>query len=325
MDMEKMFMKRCLQLAEKGLGKVQPNPMVGCVITYNDSIIGEGWHQKLGESHAEINAIHSVKDKSLLAKATLYVNLEPCSHHGKTPPCTDEIIRCNIPKVVIGTTDPNPLVKGKGIEKLKNSGIAVINNVLAEECSHLNRRFFTFHQYNRPYIILKWAETKNGFMDIDRTEGQSQPYWITNAELRTLVHKWRSEEEAILIGYNTLINDKPRLTTRDYVGKNPIPVIVERDSLQIQGKYFSFQKEKTPIENILFTLYQQGISSVLVEGGRKTLDLFIQNGYWDEARQLIGNVSWEKGSNGPVFPFPVHEEITINHDKIRFYINQHKK
>ncbi len=320
-ETDQMFMRRCLQLASKGLGKVQPNPMVGAVITYNGKIIGEGWHQKYGEAHAEVNAIHSVEDKTLLQNATLYINLEPCSHYGKTPPCVEQIMQYNIPKVVIGNEDPNALVKGKGIAQLKRAGITVIENVLEKECCHLNRRFFSYHQKLRPYIILKWAETTNGFMDIKRTNNQPQQYWITNAELKTLVHKWRSEEDAILIGYNTLINDKPQLTTRHFVGKNPIPIIVSRNELKVNNDHFPFIEGKSKIDNILSILYQQGISSVLVEGGRKTLDLFIQSNKWDEARILTGNISWEEGTKAPNFNFSPARQLTINHDLVRFYIN----
>ena len=317
------FMKRCLQLAAKGLGRVQPNPMVGAVITYEDKIIGEGWHQKYGAAHAEINAIAAVHDKELLKKSTLYVNLEPCSHYGKTPPCADKIIKWKIPHVVIGTSDPNSKVNGRGISKLKEAGIMVIQNILPDECKELNKRFFTFHGKKRPYIILKWAQTLDGYMDVERINpGEKIDYWITNPELRVLVHKWRSEEDAILIGYNTLLRDQPQLNTRFYPGKSPIPVVVERNQVTINENSYQYSSIEEKIENILKYLYAQDISSVIVEGGRKTLDLFLNSGYWDEARVLIGNVHWKKGLPAPIIESIPEQSYTINGDQVQIYTHQ---
>lgn len=322
-EMHNTYMKRCLQLAAKGLGSVQPNPMVGAVITYEDKIIGEGWHQKYGAAHAEINAIAAVHDKELLKKSTLYVNLEPCSHYGKTPPCADEIIKWEIPKVVIGTSDPNSKVNGRGISKLKEAGIMVIQNILPDECKELNKRFFTFHGKKRPYIILKWAQTLDGYMDVERINpGEKIDYWITNPELRVLVHKWRSEEDAILIGYNTLLRDQPQLNTRFYPGKSPIPVVVERNQVTINENSYQYSSIEEKIENILKYLYAQDISSVIVEGGRKTLDLFLNSGYWDEARVLIGNVHWKKGLPAPIIESIPEQSYTINGDQVQIYTHQ---
>ncbi|HHU47769.1 MAG TPA: bifunctional diaminohydroxyphosphoribosylaminopyrimidine deaminase/5-amino-6-(5-phosphoribosylamino)uracil reductase RibD [Bacteroidales bacterium] len=323
MEKDIFFLERCLQLAQLGLGNVQPNPLVGAVITYEGKIIGEGWHQQFGQAHAEINAIQSVKNRELLKKSTLYVNLEPCSHYGKTPPCTEEIIRQGIPKVVIGTLDPYENSKGRGVRQLQDAGIEVKHSIIPEKCLFLNRRFFTFHEKKRPYIILKWAKTKNGFMDIKRDGGQKKmSYWITNNELRTLAHQWRSEEEAILIGYNTLVNDTPQLTTRFFSGKNPIPVIVYRDKIEINNKSFTFVREKSKIENILYFLYQQNITSVIVEGGCKTLNMFIETNIWDEARVLTGNVSWKEGTYAPTLPLTPHKEVNINHNTVQYFYNQ---
>ena len=222
MTRDEMYMSRCLQLAALGLGKVQPNPMVGAVIVHHDTIIGEGWHRQYGQGHAEVNAFASVTQPELLKESTMYVSLEPCSHFGKTPPCADAIIRHGIPKVVIGTVDSNAKVNGGGIKKLQDAGIEVVTGVLADQCKELNRRFFTYHEQKRPYVILKWAMTRNGYMDIDRQQQPDGQYWITNPELKTIVHQWRSEEDAILIGYNTMVNDKPQLTTRLFPGRSPL-------------------------------------------------------------------------------------------------------
>lgn len=323
METDAFFMERCLQLAQLGIGRVQPNPLVGSVITYEGKIIGEGWHQQFGQAHAEIHAIQSVKNRELLKKSTLYVNLEPCSHYGKTPPCTEEIIRQGIPKVVIGTLDPYERVNGKGVRQLQNAGVEVKHTVIPEKCRFLNRRFFTFHEKKRPYIILNWAKTKNGFIDVKRDNYPKKiAYWITNEELRSLVHQWRSEEEAILIGYNTLVNDEPKLTTRFFSGKNPIPVIVHRDKIQIHNEDFIFANEKSKIENVFYFLYQKKITSVLVEGGRKTLNMFIEANIWDEARILTGNVAWKEGTYAPTLPLSPHTEIIVNHDIIQYIYNQ---
>ncbi|MDD4395780.1 MAG: bifunctional diaminohydroxyphosphoribosylaminopyrimidine deaminase/5-amino-6-(5-phosphoribosylamino)uracil reductase RibD [Bacteroidales bacterium] len=313
-----LWMKRCIELAKMGLGKVQPNPMVGAVIVYHNQIIGEGFHQRYGEAHAEINAINSVKDPSLLKKSTIYVSLEPCSHFGKTPPCADKLIELGFPKVVVGCSDPHDKVNGKGISKLQNAGIEVVTNVLHDECIELNKRFFTFHQQKRPYIILKWAQTADGFMDIDRTE-PAQNYWITNDELRIIVHKWRSEEDAILVGYNTFLNDHPQLTNRLYPGKSPQRYIMANHFSDIQVP--DFKVISSDISTAMLSLYNDNMQSVIVEGGRKTLDLFLRNNCWDEARILIGNQTWGKGLPAPIIDKNIEKEIVINDNKIRYIRN----
>ena len=288
-DFDISIMRRCLELAKLGMGYTAPNPMVGAVIVHEGKIIGEGYHHRYGEAHAEVNAIRSVKNVELLKSSTIYVSLEPCSHYGKTPPCADKIIEMGIPRVVVGSTDPHDKVNGKGIEKLRNAGIEVVTGVLEGECDFLNRRFFTYHRQGRPYIILKWAQTDDGFMDIDRDQNPDGKYWITRPETGVLVHKWRSEEQAILIGYNTYRNDQPQLTTRHYPGNSPKRYIMAQqpDSLSpIEG--FTFLPDDLPIA--MKRLYDERILSVIVEGGRKTLDQFIGAGLWDEARILTAPV-----------------------------------
>jgi len=223
------YISRCIALAKNGLGTTYPNPMVGSVIVYDGKIIGEGWHKKAGEPHAEVNAINSVQDKSLLKKATIYVSLEPCSHFGKTPPCCDLIIKNKIPNVVIGTVDPNIKVAGNGIKKLIEAGIHVTIGVLEDECNELNKRFFTFHQKKRPYIILKWSESQDGYIaPLEKSE--KKPVWITNIYSRQLVHKWRTEEQAILVGTQTVIDDNPKLNARDWEGNDPVRLVLDQNN-----------------------------------------------------------------------------------------------
>lgn len=339
-------MKRCLQLAKNGLVAAMPNPSVGAVIVHNDTIIGEGYTSAYGGNHAEVNAVHSVKDKSLLKEATIYVSLEPCSHFGKTPPCSDLIIKHNIPKVVIGTIDPFAEVAGKGVEKLQNAGREVILNVLKDECIASNKRFFTFHQHKRPYIILKWAETQDGFIDKIRQENDPvQPNWITNTYSRQLVHKWRSEEASILVGTNTAITDNPKLNTRDWHGKSPIRIVLDR-TLRIPESYSLFdQTIKTIVlteqeaeneinlvfETIDFTkniatqicevLYKHRIQSVIIEGGKQTLQTFIDANLWDEARVFKGNVLFQQGIEAPIFQGKLQESIAILDNSLDIYYN----
>lgn len=227
MTTHEFYMKRCIELAKNGLGTTYPNPLVGSVIVHDGKIIGEGWHKKAGEPHAEVNAVNSVKDKSLLKEATIYVSLEPCSHFGKTPPCCDLIIANKIPNVVVGTVDPFAKVAGNGIKKLIESGKNVTIGILEDECNELNKRFFTFHQKKRPYIILKWAETTDGFIAPISKEEKS-PVWITNPYSRQLVHKWRTEEQAILVGTNTVLDDNPKLDARDFSGNNPVRIVLDK-------------------------------------------------------------------------------------------------
>ena len=313
-------MSRCLQLAALGLGKVQPNPMVGAVIVHHDTIIGEGWHRQYGQGHAEVNAFASVTQPELLKESTMYVSLEPCSHFGKTPPCADAIIRHGVPKVVIGTVDSNAKVNGGGIKKLQDAGIEVVTGVLADQCKELNRRFFTYHEQKRPYVILKWAMTRNGYMDIDRQRQPDGQYWITNPELKTLVHQWRSEEDAILVGYNTMVNDKPQLTTRIFPGKDPQRFVCQRNPESSEIAYYQALPEN-PAE-ALQQLYELKIQSVIVEGGRKTLQRFIDSQLWDEARILVGSQLWESGVKAPLLDGICIKEESIHDNTIR-YVRRH--
>ena len=317
------YIRRCIELAKNGLGTTYPNPLVGSVIVCEGKIIGEGWHKKAGEAHAEVNAVNSVKDKSLLKKATIYVSLEPCSHFGKTPPCCDLIIKNKIPNVVIGTVDPNVKVAGNGIKKLMEAGINVTVGILEDECNELNKRFFTFHEKKRPYIILKWAESQDGFI-APKEKLEKKPVWITNQYSRQLVHKWRTEEQAILVGTQTVIDDNPKLNARDWSGNNPIRVVLDqnnripKDSYVFDNKVktilFSKSKQTIKKENSIFeyldfeqdiaiqiieTLHQHQIQSVIIEGGRQTLETFIDANLWDEARIFIGDVIFKTGTPAP--------------------------
>ncbi|MDQ8012073.1 MAG: bifunctional diaminohydroxyphosphoribosylaminopyrimidine deaminase/5-amino-6-(5-phosphoribosylamino)uracil reductase RibD [Flavobacterium nitrogenifigens] len=325
MNIHEKYIKRCIELAQNGLGTTYPNPMVGSVIVYEGKIIGEGWHKKAGEPHAEVNAVNSVKNKSLLKKATIYVSLEPCSHFGKTPPCCDLIIANEIPNVVVGTVDPNEKVAGKGILKLIEAGANVTVGVLEDECNELNKRFFTFHQKKRPYIILKWAESQDGFLAPEKAiDHDRKPIWITNQYSRQLVHKWRTEEQAILVGTQTVVDDNPKLNARDWDGNNPTRIVIDRNNRidkdsfifddSVRTIIFSSETEKSSKENtqfetidfnknivpqILDVLYQNQIQSGIIEGGRQTLQSFIDENLWDEARIFIGKTSFEKGTKAP--------------------------
>ncbi len=299
-------MLRCLQLAGLGAGSVAPNPMVGAVLVYKDKIIGEGFHQKYGEAHAEVNCIKSVKEieKSFIEKSTLYVSLEPCNHFGKTPPCTDLILENKIPKVVIGCIDVYKEVEGKGILKLQKAGLEVVSGLLEKECIELNKRFFTFHQKFRPYIILKWAQSVNGKIGVvDRR------VLISNEYTNRVVHKWRSEESAILVGTNTVLQDDPFLTNRLWRGKNPVRIIIDknlklqaslkifnadsktiifnllRDSVKENVLYIKLRKENF-LNDLMHSLFENNIQSVIIEGGPKTLQSFIDKDLWDEARVI---------------------------------------
>jgi diaminohydroxyphosphoribosylaminopyrimidine deaminase / 5-amino-6-(5-phosphoribosylamino)uracil reductase len=324
LDKDNKFMTRAIELAQLGIGNVAPNPMVGCVIVNKGKIIGEGYHQEYGKAHAEVNAINSVKNRDLLSESTLYVNLEPCSHFGKTPPCTDHIIQKRIPGVVIGTSDPFDKVAGRGIEKLKNAGCNVRVGILEDKCKDLNRRFFTFHEKKRPYIILKWAQTEDGFIDIDRTvEYFGQPTWITNEISRIAVHKMRSEESAIFVGTNTALKDNPSLTVRVWSGKQPLRLVIDRnlrlpDDLELFNQkyptivftsksgiskqnleYKEILFDGSEIEHILDVLHKRNVLSLIVEGGKELLQSFINKSLWDEAHIYIGRCLFQKGVQAP--------------------------
>ncbi|MFP4845781.1 bifunctional diaminohydroxyphosphoribosylaminopyrimidine deaminase/5-amino-6-(5-phosphoribosylamino)uracil reductase RibD [Winogradskyella sp. PE311] len=332
MTIHETHIQRCIQIAKNGLGATRPNPMVGAILVYNDTIIGEGFTSTYGGHHAEVNAIKSVKDKSLLQKSTLYVTLEPCSHLGKTPPCSDLIIKHKIPKVVIGCVDDNPKVAGKGIAKLKAAGCKVTIGVLEQECKIHHKRFFTFYTKKRPYIILKWAETKDGFI-APITKDEQKPVWITNRYSRQLVHKWRAEEQSILVGTNTIVEDNPSLTVRDWKGNNPTRVVIDRTSkLNLTFNVFNTEVETFIIneqnvdfnEPIAFQIaklfYDNNINSIIIEGGAKTLQTFINEELWDEARIFTGNIEFKDGVKAPKINGKLISETIIKNDLLSIYV-----
>ncbi|KAA3624173.1 MAG: bifunctional diaminohydroxyphosphoribosylaminopyrimidine deaminase/5-amino-6-(5-phosphoribosylamino)uracil reductase RibD [Flavobacterium sp.] len=340
-------MSRCIDLAKKGLGTTYPNPLVGCVIVHNDIIIGEGWHYKAGGPHAEVNALANVADPALLPDATLYVNLEPCSHFGKTPPCADLIISRGVKTVVIGSKDPNPKVSGQGIKKLREAGCEVISGVLAEECDTLNKRFFTYHKFKRPYIFLKWAQSDDGYLAPANRSKEKKPVWITNTYSRQLVHRMRAREMAILVGTTTVLEDDPKLTVRDWEGKSPLRIVLDR-SLRIPKEAAVLNAEvptlviteatKDSQENIDFVkinfdhylteqlcelLYNRGIQSLIVEGGSKTLQTFIDENLWDEALVFQGAEKFHDGVLAPKFTAELISEEKIKDDLLNLYKNNH--
>ena len=334
-------MYRCLQLAANGLGSVSTNPMVGSVVVHNDVIIGEGYHQKYGQAHAEVNAINNVADKSLLTQSTLYVNLEPCAHYGKTPPCADLITHYKIQRVVIGTIDTFSQVAGKGIEKLQKAGIKVKVGVLEQECRALNRRFFCSNEKKRPFVTLKWAQTADGF--IGRGEkGNSFDKRISHPQTDVLVHRWRTEEDAILVGKNTALLDTPSLTARLWQGRNPVRVLLdfnlemptnqplfngEAKTIVInsiktaqEGTVF-YEKAENTIPAILEVLYKHNIQSVIVEGGTATLQSFITANLWDEARIITSPKTWEAGVKAPTLSGTTINQLIIEGDSITTIAN----
>lgn len=332
-SLEEFYIKRCIELAQNGLGTTYPNPMVGSVIVLDGKIIGEGWHQKAGEAHAEVNAVNSVKDKSLLSKSTIYVSLEPCSHFGKTPPCCDLIITHRIPNVIIGTIDPFAKVSGNGIKKLTEAGANVTVGILENECNELNKRFFTFHNKKRPYIILKWAETADGYISPISKEEQ-KPVWITNQYSRQLVHKWRSEEQTILVGTQTVIDDNPALNVRDWTGNNPVRIVLDKNNriskesfifdsssktLVIDNQSIDYNKDTVP--QMTGYLYENNIQSVIIEGGRQTLQAFIDAGLWDEARVFIGTEPFSGGTKAPAITGQAVQKSKIGSDELVIYSN----
>ena len=337
------YLQRCIDLALLGAGNVSPNPMVGAVIVHNGQIIGEGYHQKYGEAHAEVNAINGVLAKfdnaeDLLRQSIIYVSLEPCAHYGKTPPCADLIIKHRIPTVVIGCRDPFTQVNGRGIEKLKDAGIEVITGIMEAECLALNKRFFTRIQKQRPYIILKWAQTSDGYF----APGDGSQLWITGPEAKRLVHKWRSEEDAILVGKHTAQIDNPQLNVREWTGRNPKRVVIDRrldlsadlHLFDQSAETLVFNEIKTDIDGrikyialedfdnfvpqyILFQLYIQDIQSVIIEGGATTLKAFINAGLWDEARIFTGNSSLGNGLKSPEIDGIITEKHPVGDDQLK--------
>ena len=337
-------MQRCLDLAVKGIGHVAPNPMVGSVIVHEGKIIGEGHHQQFGGPHAEVDAINSVSTElaHLLSESTIYVSLEPCSHHGKTPPCADLIIGKQIPRVVIASDDPNPKVAGRGIQKLRDAGIEVITGVLKAEADFLNRRFMTYFLMHRPYIILKWAESADGLMAPD----EPKQMWLTNDLSKKLVHQWRSKEQAILVGKRTIEIDDPELTVRLTNGKNPARVVIDRNlSLPLSKKIFYpnaavyvFNETKVGVEErihfektdfgqpvipqILDSLVAKQIQSVIIEGGPDTLRQFIDLNLWDEARIFTAPVQMGSGKPSPKISGKVISECKLEGDRLKIILNK---
>lgn len=337
-------MKRCLELAALGLGKVAPNPLVGAVLVYDNRIIGEGYHQQYGQAHAEVNCIASVKeqDRPFISDATIYVNLEPCSHFGKTPPCADLLIQHQIKRIVVGSLDPNPLVAGKGIEKLQDAGATVIVGVLKEQSDFLNRRFFTYHTQNRPYVILKWAQTADGFM----APAEQKEYWLTNEESVQLVHKWRSEEPAIMVGTNTVLKDNPQLTVRHWTGKNPTRVTIDKglklplsasifdesaetiifNSLESVSRhhlhYVKIDFNKDILPQILKELFVRKFQSVIIEGGEVLLQSLIESNLWDEARIFTTEHVFENGLKAPLVQGELKSVTFIKKDKLEIVLNK---
>ena len=341
------FMNKCISLAKQGLGNTYPNPLVGSVVVCNGQIIGSGWHQKSGEAHAEVHAIRSVSDQSLLADSTLYVNLEPCSHHGKTPPCTDLIVQSGIRHVVVGMQDPFGKVNGRGIQKLRHAGVRVDVGIEAAACRELNKRFITTIEKQRPYIILKWAETADGFL-APKIKTRNEPVWISNLLSRTLAHQWRAEEQSILIGKQTALDDNPLLTTRLHKGTSPIRLLIDpkeevghNAKLFIHGQkvvvftsnksrrqkhieYVTIDFSENGLQQILNFLFLKEIQSVIVEGGSTTLQHFIDSDLWDEARVITGQKKFGKGITAPnttSFSAKPYSTTILDGDVLKQWVN----
>lgn len=335
---DSLFMRRTLELALMGRGKVSPNPLVGSIVVHNGHIMGEGWHQQYGGPHSEVNAINAVDNKELLKECTVYVNLEPCCHYGKTPPCTDLLIQHNVKRVVVANLDSNPLVAGEGIKKLRANSIEVTTGILDKEGRELNKRFFTWMEKQRPYIVLKWAQTADGF--VARKNYDSK--WISNEFSRQLVHKWRTEEDAVLVGTKTAAVDNPMLTVRDWTGRNPVRVVIDRflrldktlnlfDGTQpticynvlkheVHSNLSWIRLDETNfIENLVNDLYKQKVQSVIIEGGAQTLNLFIKAGLWDEARVFLSHKTFIDGFKPPSLPGVLTGQEIIMNDILQFY------
>lgn len=353
------YMQRCLDLAANGMGNVAPNPMVGSVVVYNEKIVGEGYHAKFGHDHAERMAIDSVKDKSILPHSTLYVSLEPCSHLGKTPPCAELIISSGIKRVVVATKDPNPVVQGNGIEMLTKAGVKVEVGLLEKEAKELNRRFFTYLIKKRPYVILKWAQTLDGFIDaVRKPEDPIAPIWITNELSQTLVHRWRNEEQSILVGTNTVVKDNPQLNVRHWYGENPLRLVLDRTlklptdsnvfdgsvptlvfmgnnntALARRGLFSSIPNLELVIvdfakgieQSILKELYDRKIISLIIEGGAKLINSFIIKNLWDESRVFVGNKFFGEGVKAPDIKGQMYSYDELGDSKLFTYRNRISK
>jgi diaminohydroxyphosphoribosylaminopyrimidine deaminase/5-amino-6-(5-phosphoribosylamino)uracil reductase len=340
------FMRRCLDLASMAEGLTYPNPMVGAVVVCDGQVVGEGYHIKAGGPHAEVIAINSVSDKEVLKSSALYVSLEPCSHFGKTPPCADFIISHSIPKVIIGAVDSSDKVSGQGISRMRNAGCEVITGVLEQESRRLNRRFFTFHEKKRPYITLKWAQSADRYIDIMRSDNHRiEPTWITGKPERSLVHKWRTEEESILTGAGTVRTDDPRLNVRDWKGRDPLRLIlsssgnIDKGSAMLKDGNETLMFTDNPdaaipgvraiqldnnipaCMNIAQFLYNSGIQSLLIEGGADVLSHFISNGFWDEARIFSGNQYFESGISAPVLNGKLLSKTEFSSSILEVYLN----
>jgi diaminohydroxyphosphoribosylaminopyrimidine deaminase/5-amino-6-(5-phosphoribosylamino)uracil reductase len=334
------YIKRCIELAKKALGKTYPNPMVGCVIVHKDIIIGEGYHVKAGEPHAEINAINSVNNKNLIPESTIYVSLEPCAHYGKTPPCALKIVELGFKKVVIGAMDSHDKVNGKGKKIIQDAGIEVVSGILEKECTELNKRFFTFHEKRRPFIILKWAESEDGFLDKD-----FKPTQISNLLTKQFVHQLRSEEHSILVGTTTALRDNPSLTTREIIGKNPIRILIDLD-LKVPSHFQIFNNEaetlvfnskkeseegnikfikitsENLIENLMTKIHEKQIQSVIIEGGSFVLQQFIDADLWDETIIIKNkNLQLRNGTKAPKFKQVLFKTEDFRDNCIEFYRN----
>jgi diaminohydroxyphosphoribosylaminopyrimidine deaminase / 5-amino-6-(5-phosphoribosylamino)uracil reductase len=347
MPADELYMRRCIDLALHGMGSVSPNPLVGAVVVCDGKIIGEGFHGEYGGPHAEVQAINAVVNaysdaEQLLKQSFIYVNLEPCAHFGKTPPCADLIIRYQIPRVVVGCRDPFPEVNGKGINKLMDAGIEVTTGILEKQCLELNKRFFTRVQKQRPYIILKWAQTQDRFF----APANSSQKWISSPEAKKLVHRWRAEEDAVLIGKNTALTDNPQLNVREWEGRNPVRIVIDRHLVLPNSLHIFDQSQKTIVFNevkteltgnikylqpddfdnylpqlIAYQLYMMDIQSVIIEGGAQTLDLFIRAGLWDEARVFTSDACWNDGILAPHLDAPVAEKLKIGPDTLTVQYN----
>lgn len=329
-----------MELAGWGLGSVSPNPMVGCVIVHDDQIIGEGWHRKFGGPHAEVHAINQVADSSLLPASTVYVNLEPCSHFGKTPPCADLLVEKQVKRVVIANRDPNPQVAGRGIDRLRSAGVEVTEGLLEKEGRWLNRRFFINMERQMPYVILKWAESADGFM----ASSSRAPVWISNERSRQRVHQWRAEEDAVLVGAGTAQSDNPRLNVRDWTGRNPVRVVFDPnlrlpsglhlfDGSQSTLCYNHLRTETKPgvafiqvseqdfLSGVMADLLKRNIGSVMVEGGPYTLQKFLEAGLWHEARVFRSKQTLTDGVAAPRLEGPAFHTDDATGDRLSIYLN----
>ncbi|KFF08108.1 bifunctional diaminohydroxyphosphoribosylaminopyrimidine deaminase/5-amino-6-(5-phosphoribosylamino)uracil reductase RibD [Chryseobacterium luteum] len=338
MNNDELYIKRCIELAQKALGRTYPNPLVGSVIVHNGKIIGEGYHHKAGENHAEINAINSVENKDLIPESTIYVSLEPCAHYGKTPPCALKIKELGFKKVVIGAMDSHDKVNGKGKKIIQDAGIEAVSGILEKECIELNKRFFTYHEKKRPYIILKWAESGDGFLDKD-----FKPAAISNSLVNQFVHQLRADEHAILVGTQTALNDNPSLTVRNTEGINPVRILIDFD-LKVPENFkiyndeaptlvINSKKEETGLttrfikigkenflQDLMNSLYKEQIQSIIIEGGSYTLQQFINEGLWDEAVVIRNEeLKLENGTRAPELDLKPYDIKTFRDNTISFY------